>query len=183
VTASPKTWVLLLRAVNLGPTNKVPMAQLRRTLADRGHGDVRTYLQSGNVVLRSPLRGSDLAQRVTAELADAFGLQTDVIVRSGTEIARVAGNNPFLERAADPARQLHVCFLADPPERGEVTQLEGLSSGSEDVAVRGRELYLWFPDGIGRSPVFSRLGRTVRTPGTTRNWRTVLNLAELAEGS
>jgi uncharacterized protein (DUF1697 family) len=181
VTANPKPWVLLLRAVNLGPTNKVPMAQLRRTLADRGHADVRTYLQSGNVVLRSPLDAADLAERVRAQLADAFGLHTDVIVRSAREITAVAGSNPFLERASDPARQLHVCFLADRPKPGEVAQLEQLPSGSEAVAVHGREVYLWCPDGIGRSPVFTRLGRTVRTPGTTRNWRTVLNLVELAK--
>jgi uncharacterized protein (DUF1697 family) len=182
VTSNPKTWVLLLRAVNLGPTNKVPMAQLRRTLADGGHADVRTYLQSGNVVLRSPLAAAKVAERVAAELADAFGLRTDVIVRSAQEFAAVTGSNPFLRRASDPARQLHVCFLADRPKPAEVAELERLPSGSEAVAVQGREVYLWCPDGIGRSPLFTRLGRTVRTPGTTRNWRTVLNLAELSSG-
>ncbi|MER5332873.1 DUF1697 domain-containing protein [Micromonospora sp. NPDC002717] len=174
-------WVALLRGVNVGGA-KVGMADLRRLVAGLGHDDVKTYLQSGNVVFGSTVRDADaLARGIERAIADELGLTVPVLVRGGRELAAVAGGNPYADGEDDPTRLL-VAFLATAPKKSAVDALT--VPGGENVAftVTGREVYLHYPDGgYGRSKFTNNyLEKKLGVVATTRNWRSVRALAELA---
>jgi uncharacterized protein (DUF1697 family) len=172
--------VALLRGINLGRARQVGMPRLAEILTARGHGDVRTHLRSGNVVLTSPLSEKKLAADISGAVRDEFGFDVPVVVRSGAELAAVVAGNPFEGVATDPARYL-VTFRAAPPAPSRVRDLPPPEGGGE-YRVQGRELYLWLPDGIQGTPIASwNWDRLLGEPGTARNWRTVGRLAELAE--
>ncbi len=171
-------YVALLRGINLGRARQVDMARLREILTARGHEAVRTHLRSGNVVLDSPLSEAGLAEDLTTAIGAEFGFDVPVVVRTGTELAAVVAGDPFATVATDPARYL-VTFMAEPPDPAAVDALPRAESG--DYLVRGRELYLWLPDGIQNTPLASwKWDRLIGRPGTARNWNTVVRLAELA---
>jgi uncharacterized protein (DUF1697 family) len=170
--------VALLRGINLGKARQVDMPRLREVLTARGHEGVRTHLRSGNVVLDSSLTEAELAADLTETISAAFGFDVPVVVRTGEELAAVVTGDPFATVATDPARYL-VTFMAEPPERARVDALPAADGG--EFLVRGRELYLWLPDGIQGTPLASwTWDRLLARPGTARNWNTVVRLAELA---
>ncbi|MBQ0900441.1 DUF1697 domain-containing protein [Micromonospora sp. U21] len=176
-------YVALLRGVNVGST-RLAMADLRRLVTDLGHDDAKTYLQSGNVVFGSSVRDAGrLSAGIERALADELGLTVPVLVRSARELAAVAGGNPYAEREDDPTRLL-VAFLATAPKRSTVDALT--VPGGENVAftVTGREVYLHYPDGgYGRSTFTNAyLEKKLAVAATTRNWKSVRALAELAAG-
>ena len=171
-------YVALLRGINLGKARQVAMPRLREVLTDRGHGAVRTHLRSGNVVLDSDLDEQDLVADLGAAIVGEFGFEVAVVVRTGAELAAVVAGDPFGTEATDPARYL-VTFLAEAPAPVLVDALPRADVG--DYRVRGRELYLWLPDGIQDTPLASwKWDRLLGVPGTSRNWNTVTKLAELA---
>src|SRR5687768_4762404 len=178
MTAAPTRYVALLRGINLGKARQVDMTRLREILTARGHGAVRTHLRSGNVVLDSTLPEDELAADLSSAIGEEFGFDVPVVVRTGEELAAVVAGDPFATVATDPARYL-VTFMAEPPEPARVDALPPADSG--DYLVRGRELYLWLPDGIQGTPLASwKWDRLLLAPGTARNWNTVLRLAELS---
>jgi uncharacterized protein (DUF1697 family) len=171
-------YVALLRGINLGKARQVDMTRLREVLTARGHEAVRTHLRSGNVVLDSALPEAELAADLSAAIGAEFGFDVPAVVRTGQELAAVVAGDPFATVATDPARYL-VTFMAEPPDPAAVDALPPADSG--DYLVRGRELYLWLPDGIQNSPLASwKWDRLLGRPGTARNWNTVARLAELA---
>ena len=175
---SPIRYVALLRGINLGRARQVDMTRLREVLTARGHENVRTHLRSGNVVLDSPLAEAELAADLSTAISGAFGFDVPVVVRTGTELAAVVAGDPFATVATDPARYL-VTFMTEPPQPARVDALPRAESG--DFLVRGRELYLWLPDGIQNTPLASwKWDKLLGPPGTARNWNTVVRLAELA---
>jgi uncharacterized protein (DUF1697 family) len=178
--AGVTTYVVLLRGVNVGGARPLPMAGLRDALTAAGHRDVRTYVQSGNVVLSSRASAASVTTTVHREIADVFGLDVPVVVRTAAELADVAAHNPFHRAGADPGRQLHVAFLAARPADRAVETLDPHRAAPEELHVRGREIYLWCPDGLGRSKVLTGVERALDTAITVRNWRTVTELLRLA---
>ena len=171
-------YVALLRGINVGKARQVDMTRLRDMLSARGYGEVRTHLRSGNVVLDSTLSEKEIATDLAEALAEEFGFDVPVVVRTGPELAAVVAGDPFATVATDPARYL-VTFMAEPPDPARVDALPSAESG--DYLVRGRELYLWLPDGIQGTPLASwKWDRLLGRPGTARNWNTVVRLAELA---
>jgi uncharacterized protein (DUF1697 family) len=171
-------YVVLLRGINLGRARQVGMPRLREVLTERGHGSVRTHLRSGNVILDSGLGEQQLAADVREAIEAEFGFEVPVVVRTGKELAAVVAGDPFATEATDPARYL-VTFLSDAPPRDAVDALPRADVGA--YLVRGRELYLWLPDGIQNTPLAAwRWDRLLGVPGTARNWRTVTALAALA---
>jgi uncharacterized protein (DUF1697 family) len=179
VTSETTRYVALLRGINVGRAHQVDMPRLREVLAARGHGEVRTHLRSGNVVLDSPLPETELAADLAAAIEAEFGFAVPVIVRTGAEIAAVVAGDPFATVATDPARYL-VTFMAEAPDRARVDALPPPEGGGEYL-VRGRELYLWLPDGIAGTPLASwKWDTLLGRPGTARNWNTVTKLAALA---
>jgi uncharacterized protein (DUF1697 family) len=178
VTGDTTRYVALLRGINLGKARRVDMPRLREALTVRGHGAVRTHLNSGNVLLDSALAEAELATDLTKTVQEVFGLDVPVVVRSGTELAAVVAGDPFATVATDPARYL-VTFMPEAPAPDRVDALPPAEVG--DYLVRGRELYLWLPDGIQGTPLASwKWERLLGRPGTARNWNTVAKLAELA---
>lgn len=172
--------VALLRAVNLGSHQKLPMADLRDLLADLGFTEPRTLLQTGNVVFGSRRSPARLETELEAALADRLGLETDVVVRTAAEFDEVFAANPFPDAARDDPSHLVVYFLKEAPAAGAVEALRDAIRDRETVATAGPHLYAVYPDGIGRSRLTNRLieGK-LGTRGTGRNWNTVTKLAAL----
>jgi uncharacterized protein (DUF1697 family) len=173
--------VLLLRGINLGPRNRVPMGELREALSDAGFEGARTYLQSGNVVLRSDAQPSAVAGRCQKLIAERFGLEIPVVVRTGKELAAVVKRNPLGDVATNPKRY-QVSFLDRKPDAKLVKKLAALQAESEGFAHFGRELYAWHPEGVARSKLWNALaGKDLGVLATARNWTTVTNLLAMAE--
>ena len=156
------------------------MPALREALEAAGFGDVRTYLQSGNVVLSSRKGADRVARECEREIERGFGVRVDVVVRTRSELATVVGRNPLIDVAEDPKRY-QVTFLAAKLPRGLLHELESAATGSERLAVVGREVYAWHPAGVARSKLWSLLAsRKLGVVATSRNWTTVEALLELA---
>jgi uncharacterized protein (DUF1697 family) len=173
--------IVLLRGVNLGPRNRISMPDLREALEDGGYDDVRTYLQSGNVVLTSAASAKKVARDCEQVIADRFGLEIDVVVRTRNELAKVVERNPLGRGAKDPKRY-QVSFLAAKPDPKLVAKLIDTAVPREELVSIGRELYAWHPEGIARSKLWAQLaGKGLGVTATTRNWTTVTKLLELAD--
>lgn len=173
-------WVGLLRAVNVGGRNRVPMADLRRVVEALPAADVATYVQSGNVVFTASARTeARVVAALEPALAEAFGFPVTAIVRSAAALAGVVTANPLPTEGRDPAK-LHVTFLAAEPPPGAVAS--GVQRvADEEYALVGRELYRYTPAGIGSSELTRVLSeRRLGVAGTARNWRTVTTLAAMA---
>jgi uncharacterized protein (DUF1697 family) len=153
------------------------MPELRAALEERGYDGVRTHLRSGNVVLTSDLREKELAGALQTAIEEEFGFAVPVVVRSGAELAAVLKADPLRELVTDPARY-SVTFLPEAPDPDRVAALPEADGGVH--RVEGRELYLWLPEGMSRSPMGTwPWDRLLGVAGTNRNWNTVSKLAEL----
>jgi uncharacterized protein (DUF1697 family) len=174
--------VVLLRGMNIG-ARRMRMADLRAALEAAGHGDVRTLLQSGNVVLDADATGDELRRELEATISAAAGFACPVVLRTREELGAVLAANPLAGVADDPRRH-QVTFLDRAPDPAVAAELHALDVAPEAVVVVGRELHAWHPDGIGRSPLAERLARLALpdVTATSRNWATVTKLAALADG-
>jgi uncharacterized protein (DUF1697 family) len=171
-------YIALLRGINVGGNKKVPMARLATVVADAGASDVRTYIQSGNVVFAHRAGEAELRADLEHRIAEAFGFDVPVVLRTGTEMAAVVGRNPYT--GVEPTKLL-VAFLAEPPGADVAAAVDRAAFGREEFTVDGREVYLHLPDGAGRSKLVPALGRSLlKAPATTRNWRTVETLSAMA---
>ena len=174
--------IVLLRGVNLVSRNRLSMPELRHALEDAGFEGVRTYLQSGNVVLPSAQAPETVARAVAALLAERFSLDVGVVVRTHDELARVVARNPLAAVVNDPKRY-QVTFLDGEPEPDAVRKLQTVATAGEQLVRVGDELYTWHPNGIGRSKLARLLsGKALGVTATSRNWSTVTQLLALADG-
>jgi uncharacterized protein (DUF1697 family) len=174
------TYLALLRGINLGPKNKIAMPELSAMFSDAGCHNVRTYIQSGNVIFTAPSELSKpLPDLITTQIQKRLGHKIPVILRTVSEMRTVVRSNPFLkEGTAEDI--LHLMFLAALPKPSAVKSLDPDRSPPNQFVVCGKEVYLRFPDGFARNKLTSsffdsRLG----TIGTVRTWRTVTKLYEL----
>jgi uncharacterized protein (DUF1697 family) len=176
------TWVGLLRGINVGGKNLLPMTDLTRLFEEAGCAGVRTYIQSGNVLFTaSRARAEKLPGLIASGIGDRFGYRVPVLLRTAAELGEAIRQNPFLEAGA-PENWLHVLFLANQPDAGRVAALDPLRSPPDAYAVRCREIYLQCPNGVGRTKLTNTyFDSRLATISTGRNWRTVLKLFELAE--
>ena len=173
-------YVALLRGINVGRHRRISMADLRRVLENAGLDDVSTYLQSGNVLFMGKGPEARLASTLEQAIREELAPGVSVILRSKTELARIASTNPF-ERH-DPAK-LHVTFLDTRPTAARARTLDPELAAPDEFRLRGRELYLHYPKGYGRSKLTNAyFEKQLRVVATTRNWRTVTTLAELVGG-
>jgi uncharacterized protein (DUF1697 family) len=172
--------VALLRAVNLASRNMVAMADLRALAEGLGFEKVQTLLQSGNLIFDSKPTGARLEGLLEATAKKGLGLETDFFVRTAREWQAVIKANPFpAEARKDPAHLVLLC-LKEAPDRPAVAALRQAIKGRELVEAEGRQAYLVYPDGIGRSKLtMAVIERHLGTRGTGRNWNTVLKLAKL----
>ena len=176
--------IALLRGINVGGHNQVAMADLRDLLTQLGLADVRSLLQSGNLVFGANGRSAAQLERLLeTEAAKRIDLQTDFFVRTAKEWKDVVARNPFRKEAARDPGHLVVMFLKGAPSVTGVKALQMAITGPEVVAAAGKHLYIVYPDGIGRSRLTNALvDKQLGTRGTGRNWNTVLKLAALATG-
>ena len=176
-------YVILLRGINVGPHNRIAMAELRSLLTDSGFADVRTYLQSGNIVLSAAGPAEALARRCESLIAERFGLHIRCVVRSRDELEAVVSANPLREVVTDPKRY-QVTFLESAPKPDIIQRLTAAATPNERFAVIGREIYGWHPEGIARSRFATLLaGRGLKVTATARNWTTVTALLTMTAGS
>ncbi|KOX06342.1 hypothetical protein ADK65_00720 [Streptomyces sp. NRRL B-1140] len=176
------TYAALLRGINVGGSRKVPMADLRTLLTDLGHDDVRTHLQSGQAVFSS---GHGDEESLAAEIAQAldkrFGFGVDVIVRDHAYLEAIAGACPFPAADLEP-KQLHVTYFSAPVTPDRFAEIDQDAYLPEEFRLGDRALYLYAPNGLGRSKLAEHLSRPRITKGviaTTRNWNTVVKLVEM----
>ena len=176
------SWIALLRGVNVTGRNMISMEVLRDICVTLKLRNPRTYIQSGNVVFRSPETDpAKLATRLESAIEKRCGFRPSVMVRTAAEMRDVVARNPFADRKdLDPAK-LVVFFMAMQPNPEVSQKVTAISVGSEEIRADGRELYIYFPDGQGRSKLPPTLDRTLKLPATARNWNTVNKLLDLAE--
>jgi uncharacterized protein (DUF1697 family) len=176
--------IVLLRGINIGARKRVAMPELRELLTSAGFADVRTYVQSGNVVLSSTLSEGELASECERLIAERFGFPVEVVTRTRDQVAEVVARNPLREVAEDPKRY-QVSFLSAEPSPEGVDRLSALAAESERFVVIGREAYAWHPDGVARSKLWNALAAAgaLGVTATSRNWTTVTTLLAMADES
>jgi len=168
------TVVALIRGVNVGG-RKLPMAGLRELAESLGYDDVRTYIQSGNLLFRTAKRPRPA--ELEGAIEERFGLAVDVILRSPADLARIVERNPFPRAEVS---KLHVGFMAAKPAAAVLAALDGEPFLPDEFAVVGSELYLHLPGGMGRAKLPDYVVRRLKVPTTVRNWNTVTKLVELS---
>jgi uncharacterized protein (DUF1697 family) len=174
------THVALLRGVNVGGKNKLPMKELAGMFIDAGCDGVQTYIQSGNVIFRAESRIVEKLPAVIADqIANRFGYRIPIVLRTTEEMRAVVSRNPFI---AAGAREdfLHVLFLAGEPDSDRISHLDAQRSPPDLFTVSGRDVYLYLPNGAGRTKLTNNYFDTkLDTISTGRNWRTVVKLIEV----
>jgi uncharacterized protein (DUF1697 family) len=176
------TYIALLRGINVGDHKKIAMADLRELLTRMGLEDPRSLLQSGNLVFRSKaMDTSKLEQLLEAGTKKKLSFETHFFVRSAQEWQSVIDRNPFLREAEHDPGHLVAMLLKKAPEPGDLKTLQRAITGSEIIHADGREAYITYPDGIGRSRLTNALIESkLGTRGTARNWNTIMKLAVIA---
>lgn len=170
-------WIVLLRAVNLGAHNKVPMAELRALLGEAGYEGVRTHLASGNILLDGPEDAAAVAARIERVVADALGVETTAIMRTPAELAATVAAHPF----GTDVSQSYVAFLAARPDEAVATRFREEHGDAERTVLAAADVYLRLQRGVhGAHLSVARLESLLGSPATLRNWRTVTALVELA---
>ncbi|MFJ9592542.1 DUF1697 domain-containing protein [Streptomyces virginiae] len=177
-----KKYAALLRGINVGGSKKVPMAELRSLLEGLGHGDVQTYLQSGNAVFSSATTDPvELARELETAIEGHFGFRVACLVVDGAYLRAVAEACPF-PAAELEGKQLHATFFSEQPGAERFAALDAAAFLPEEYRLGDRVLYLYAPEGLGRSKLAEALARPAVVKGvdaTTRNWNTVTKLVEL----
>lgn len=173
--------VAFLRGINVGGHNRIGMQRLRELLSGAGYQDVRTHLQSGNAVFRVPGTSERTRADLEGRIARELGLDVPVLVRERDELADVLAADPLRQVVTDPAKSL-VAFLSRRPDPEAVAALDPAEFAPDEFRVRGREIYLWCPNGVRRTKLTNAfLERRLGVSATVRNWSTVAKMAELAD--
>jgi uncharacterized protein (DUF1697 family) len=173
------THVALLRGINVSGKNSLPMKELVRIFEEARCTNVRTYIQSGNVIFDAPAGAPKVSAAVTRAIEKQFGYRVPVILRTRDQLQTTIRDNPFLAAGVDQ-KWLHVYFLADVPSASCCASLDPKRSAPDVFEVRGREIYLHLPNGMGRSKLTNAyFDSKLSTICTARNWATVLKLAEI----
>ncbi len=177
-----KTYVALLRGINVGGKNTIPMSELKKALSSRGYEDVVTYIQTGNVVFRSPAGDAqEIANDIEQRIAESFAIGVTVLLRTGAELLAIARRNPFLRVEPDLSK-LHVVFMSGRSSTKAVAGLDPDRSPPDEFGVHGREIYLHLPNGAGRSKLtIDYFERRLGVAATARNWNTLIKLIALTE--
>lgn len=175
--------ISMLRGVNVGPHNRIKMDALRALYESLKFENPRTYVQSGNVVFRTKEKNSPaLAKKIQTAIAKKCGCSPDVILRTPDDVRKVVAANPFPDQIkAEPGKVLVTFLAADPPPEAK-SNLDKFRDFPEKLHLKGRELYIYFPNGAGRSKLpWSAVDKLLKVTGTARNWNSVMALLEIAE--
>lgn len=180
-TKAPTALIVLLRGINVGGNKKVPMAELKTLATELGLGSVETYIQSGNLVCTSTLAPEEVESALEAAIEKHFGFDVTVVVRTLAQWERYAEGTPFPDAQEARPNMLHLGLSKHAPKHGAAEALLPYAKKGERVEIRGDAIWLDYGASVGQSKVTPTvLDRTIGSPVTARNWRTVLKLAELA---
>lgn len=175
-----KTWIALIRGINVGGHNRLPMKSLAKIFDAAGCKSVKTYIQSGNVVFNARLKSVDkFADAIGKAIETEHGFRPAIRLMTSDALRNAIASNPYPQAVPEP-KSLHLCFLDRPPLKEQVRNAELLLSSSESFAVVGSCLYLHAPEGVHQSKFARGIDRTFEMHATARNWRTVTKLAQLA---
>jgi uncharacterized protein (DUF1697 family) len=175
--------ICMLRGINLGAHNRVKMDDLKKLCTSLKLRDPQTYVQSGNVIFKTDERNLDkLRKNLETAIHKKFGFQTEAILRTAKDLREVIAQNPFAKRKdIHPGKLLVTFFSADPGEAAR-SQARAIKCDPEELFVEGREAYIYFPNGAGRSKLnWSLIPKTLKVQGTARNWNSVTKMLEMAE--
>ena len=176
-----KTYIALFRGINVGGNHMLPMKELKLVLERHDCLDVRTYIQSGNVVFRSATSDvGRLAARLTAAIGKSHGFEPHVLLLTRSELQKAARGNPFPESIETP-KNLHLFFLVEPPKQPDLKACEALKTTTERFKLTDSVFYLHTPDGFGSSKLVGRVEKLLGVRATARNWRTVVTLLQMTE--
>jgi uncharacterized protein (DUF1697 family) len=173
-------YVALLRGINVGGNNKLPMIDFRELLEEVGCKDVATYIQSGNAVFKHKKTAADLSEKISAAVHANFGFRPSVMVLTASNFADIAAANPFLVDVSEP-KHLHVWFLGTEAVDADTDRLDDTATDSEKYLLTDSAFYLHAPDGIGRSKLGAGVERCLGVAATARNWRTVSKIGEMLD--
>jgi uncharacterized protein (DUF1697 family) len=183
MTARGKIFVALFSGINVGGNRIVKMAELRSFFEALGFTAVQSYVQSGNVIFRAAEGdAAELAETIEDAFETKWGFRSRIMVRDADWLARRVAENPYPEVADEP-KKLHLYTLERQPTEEEEKRLADKCTGPEHFTVKGDAFYLKAPNGLGRSEFANLIPRTLKVPGTARNWRTVLTLLEMAKAA
>ena len=174
------TYIALLRGINVGGKNKLPMQALIGICAEAGCIAVQTYIQSGNVIFQAHSESAEeISLKIAALMTERFGYRAPVVLRTAKQLEEAIRGNPFLEQNLPP-ETLHVMFLADLPSAEQVASLDPARSAPDAFAVRGSEIYLHLPNGVKDTKLTNAyFDAKLATVSTSRNWKTVTTLLQL----
>jgi uncharacterized protein (DUF1697 family) len=177
-------YISLLRGINVGGHKRIKMDQLRESFEALGFEQVKTYIQSGNVVFKTgKFSAAALSRRIEERILSDFGFSVSIILRTADEMTKAIENNPFLKQRGIDFEKFHVTFLSETPTLSALGKLEALTTAPDQSRCLGKELYLFLPNGASESSLMkSPLDRVLSVVTTTRNWRTVNQLSQMCEG-
>jgi uncharacterized protein (DUF1697 family) len=179
-----KTYVAILRGVNVSGHKIIKMERLRAAFEDMGFANVKTYVQSGNVVFATAEPPAGLAAKIERTILNEFGFDVPVLTKSSKELQEIVKRNPFVKDAAIDQAKLHVTFLSDDPPRNALELLQPLAVGAEQVRLVSRAVYLYCPNGYGNTKLNNTaIEKKLSCRATTRNWATTNKLLEMAATS
>jgi uncharacterized protein (DUF1697 family) len=177
------TYISILRGINVGGHNKIRMDDLKMICEGLGFKEIRTYIQSGNVIFKTdkPHSASALSAQIEQAIKEKYAFQVPVIIRTSDEIHSILSSNPFLNEPGIDRDKLHVTFLEEEPSSANITKITPYDFPPDRFSVIGKEVYLYCPKGYGNTKLSNTFfEKNLQAKATTRNWRTILKLAELS---
>lgn len=175
------TWIAFFRGINVGGNNKLPMKSLAELLEKQGHKNVRTYIQSGNVVFQSARKNTEeLEAAMAAAVSKAHGFKPRILLLDSAALKKAIRENPFPHATANH-KSLHLWFLTGPGKKADLDGMEAIKKANESFALKKSIYYFHAPDGIGTSKLAGRVEKLLGVDATARNWQTVTKVSELAD--
>ena len=177
------THIAMLRGINVSGHKIIKMERLRACFAALGFSNVKTYVQSGNVIFEAANDSpAGLSQKIEQNISRDFGFSVPVFLRTAEEMGEIIQRNPFLKDAALDQSKLHITFLSDAPPKTALEQLQPLATKPEQLRILGREIYLFCPNGYGKTKLSNTaIEKKLSVGATTRNWRTVNTLLAMTK--
>lgn len=175
-----KTYIALLRAINLGKRNKVKMAELRILLEELGLSNVQTYIQSGNVIFDSEENAEQLKIKLEQEIESKFGFPVPVVLRTSNEFKQIIESSPYMFESLQKGESLHVSFLDELPSQERIDRLKDYKNEIDEYQIKGKEIYIYFHQDFHKSNLPVHLQK-LGVSATLRNWKTVMKLSSMLQ--